>query len=67
MNDTEYVPLMQAARYLGVSRVKLNQLIKEGAIAYTVSAIDRRFKLIKKSDLDAFLAKHPRPHSHTDT
>lgn len=59
MSD-DYVPLMQAAEYLGVSRVKLAQLVKEGLIPYVTSPLDKRVKLFKRADLDVLLAG-PRP------
>jgi hypothetical protein len=55
----EYLPLMEAARYIGVSRVKLGKLAKEGRVPYTTSALDARVKLFRRSDLDE-LRKEPR-------
>jgi hypothetical protein len=59
MSD-EYLPLMRAAEYVGVSRVKLAQLAKEGAIPYVTSQLDKRVKLFKRDDLD-HLKNGPRP------
>lgn len=58
--NKEYFPLVEAAAYLGVSRAKLSRLIKEGAVPYTVSPLDKRFKLLKRADLDRLTAV-PRP------
>lgn len=58
MNE-EYLPLSQAADYIGVSRVKLSQLVKQGLIPYETSELDRRVKLFRKHDLDQL--KRPRP------
>ena len=59
MSD-DYLPLMRAAEYVGVSRVKLAQLAKEGTIPYVSSLLDKRVKLFKRTDLDQ-LRSAPRP------
>jgi hypothetical protein len=59
MSD-EYLPLLRAAEYVGVSRVKLAQLAKEGVIPYVTSPLDKRVKLFKRGDLD-LLKNGPRP------
>ena len=48
----EYLSLSDAARYLGCSRVKITQLVKDGVLPYTVNALDKRAKLVSKDDLD---------------
>ena len=53
--DTEYLPLNRAALHLGVTRMKLSQLAKKGALPYTTTAFDRRVKLFRVADLDAFI------------
>lgn len=58
MSD-DYLPLRQAADYLGVSHVKLGQLAKEGTITYVTSPLDKRMKLFKRVDLDQ-LKRAPR-------
>ncbi len=60
LEEDRYLPLMEAARYLGVSRVKLAQLVRDGVLPYTTSPIDKRVKLFKKSDLDAFKRRIPK-------
>jgi len=65
MSD-DYLPLMQAAEYIGVSRVKLAQLVKEGTIPYVTSLLDKRVKLFKRADLDQ-LRNAPRPPQATGT
>ena len=59
MSD-DYLPLMRAAEYVGVSRVKLAQLAKEGTIPYVSSLLDKRVKLFRRTDLDQ-LRSAPRP------
>lgn len=63
MSD-DYLPLIRAAEYVGVSRVKLGQLVKEGAIPYVTSPLDKRVKLFKRADLDQ-LRSAPRPPQTT--
>lgn len=55
--EKEYLLLHEAADYLGVSRVKLSRMIKEGLIPYTTSPLDKRVKLFKRADLDTFLSQ----------
>jgi len=57
----QYVPLKEAAEYIGVSRAKLSRLAVGGRITFTTSELDKRLKLFKKADLDAFLKEQPRP------
>jgi hypothetical protein len=59
MSD-EFLPLIRAAEYVGVSRVKLAQLARDGVIAYTTSPLDKRVKLFRREDLDQ-LKQSPRP------
>ena len=56
----EFLPLMQAASYLGVSRMKLSRMAREGELAYVTSQLDKRVKLFKRADLDQ-LRSGPRP------
>ena len=57
--DVEFLALMDAAKYLGISRVKLAQLVKEGVIPHTTSPFDKRVKLFRREDLDN-LSRAPR-------
>ena len=61
----EFLPLMRAAKYLGVSRVKLSQLAREGLISYVTSPLDKRVKLFNRNDLD-LLKQAPRPAQQID-
>ena len=56
MTHEEYLPLIQAADYLGVSRPTIKRLISEGELSYTASPLDRRVKLVKIVDLDRLKA-----------
>jgi excisionase family DNA binding protein len=62
MTQDEYLPLIQAAEYLGVSRPTIKRLISEGELTTTPSPLDRRVKLVKRADLDR-LRSAPRPAS----
>jgi excisionase family DNA binding protein len=47
---------MEAAKYLGVSRVKLSQLARDGVLPFVTSPLDKRVKLFKRSELNALKA-----------
>ncbi len=49
----EFVTMTAAQEILGVSRFKIWQLVKEGKLETFRSELDRREKLIRRSDLDA--------------
>ena len=51
----EKMTVAQAHRFLGVSQAKMTQLLSQGIIPAQVNPIDMREKLIKRSDLEAFL------------
>lgn len=48
----DYLALSEAAEYLGVSRVKMSKLAREGVVPYVTSQLDRRLKLISRDALD---------------
>ena len=51
--EDEYVTMTEAQEILGVSRFKIWQLVKDGRLPTFQSELDRRQKLIRRSDLDA--------------
>jgi len=55
----EYLNLKEAARYLGVSDIKIRHLINKGLLKVSLDPLDDRKRLVKKSELDAL--KTPRP------
>ncbi len=57
--DDEFVTMREAQEILGVSRFKIWQLVKEGKLETFRSELDRREKLIRRSDLDAL--RRPQP------
>jgi excisionase family DNA binding protein len=61
----EYLTSTEAKQYLGVSEYKMARLLESGEIAWQQDPFKKHAKLIKKSDLDAWLAKAPRrPKKH---
>lgn len=52
MVEQEFVTMTEAQVILGVSRFKIWQLVKEGALQTFRSDLDRREKLIRRADLD---------------
>jgi excisionase family DNA binding protein len=61
MSADEYVTMTEAQEILGVSRFKIWQLVREGKLETFASELDRRQKLVRRSDLDAF--RFPRPRT----
>ncbi len=57
----EYVTATEATHLLEVSKVKMAKLLRSGEIPYIPDPRNERAKLIKRSDIDAWLAKAPRP------
>ena len=57
----EYVTMTEAQEILGVSRFKMWQLVRDGEVATYQSTLDRRQKLIRRSDLDALRQIRPHP------
>jgi len=52
IDTNEYVTMTEAQEILGVSRFKIWQLVKEGRLQTFRSDLDRREKLIRRSDLE---------------
>jgi len=59
MTSNEYLNLKEAARYLGVSDIKIRRLISKGLLKVSLDPLDDRKRLVKKSELDTL--KTPRP------
>jgi hypothetical protein len=57
--------LGEAADYLGVSRVKMWQMVRDGLIAYEEDALDRRVKLFQVSDLNKLKKRSTRKERKT--
>jgi len=54
-----YLNLKEAARYQGVSDIKIRSLINKGLLKVSLDPLDDRKRLVKKSELDTL--KTPRP------
>ncbi len=61
MTENEYVTATEAARLLDVSKTKIAKLLRSGEIPYIQDPRNERAKLVQRSDIDAWLAKAPRP------
>lgn len=59
MASDVYLNLKEAARYLGVSDIKIRRLINNGLLKVSLDPLDDRKRLVKKSELDTL--KTPRP------
>jgi excisionase family DNA binding protein len=55
----EFVTMREAQEILGVSNFTIWQMVKDGRLPTFRSEVDRRKKLIRRSDLDAMLAPRP--------
>jgi excisionase family DNA binding protein len=59
MASDVYLNLKEAARYLGISDIKMRSLINKGLLKVSLDPLDDRKRLVKKSELDTL--KTPRP------
>lgn len=48
----EYLTMAEAREYLGVSRTKMWQFVKDGSLSTYTDPRDKRKRLLIKSDLD---------------
>ena len=60
-DDEEYVTASEARQLLDVSRGKLAAMIKSGELPTYPDPRNKLVKLVKKSDIDAWLARAVRP------
>jgi hypothetical protein len=58
MTSEGYLNIKEAARYLGVSDVKIRRLISKRLLIVSLDPLDDRKRLVKKIDLDSL--KTPR-------
>ncbi len=61
--ESEYLGLREAAELLGVSRFTIWRLIRDGELPAYQSQVDRRQKLVKRSDVEALMQPLPLPAS----
>jgi hypothetical protein len=55
--DSELVTVAEARRILGISANKMSALIGSGALPYEQDPLDRRVKLVKRSDVEGLMRK----------
>ena len=51
MAERELIPLMEAAKRLGVSRMTMNRLVREGRFTIYSNPLDRRQRLLDAKEL----------------
>ena len=62
MNNDEYLTVSEARALMKVSDGKMTSLLQRGELPYIQSSWDRRIKLIKRSDVEAWIERAgPRP------
>ena len=59
MTSDIYLNLKEAARYLGVSDIKIRNLISKGLLKVSLDPLDDRKRLVKRSELDTLKTPHP--------
>jgi excisionase family DNA binding protein len=59
--ENEYVTATEATQLLDVSKGKMAKLLDTGEIPYIPDPRNARAKLVKRADINAWLAKAPRP------
>ncbi len=60
----EYVTATEATHLLDVSKAKMAKLLRSGEIPHIPDPRNERAKLVKRSDIDAWVTKAPRPRVH---
>ena len=55
---TVYMTMTEARQYLGISKTKIWRLVKEGKLATYKDPLDKRKRLVLKSDIEKL--KQPR-------
>jgi excisionase family DNA binding protein len=60
---SEYVTATEAKELLGVSEYKMTAMLKSGEMSWYPDPRNKRAKLIKRSDIEEWLAKAVRPRT----
>lgn len=60
---SEYVTATEAKELLGVSEYKMTAMLKSGEMPWYPDPRNKRAKLIKRSDIEEWLAKAVRPRT----
>jgi excisionase family DNA binding protein len=53
MGEQELIPLNEAAKRLGISKMTMARLVKEGRFAIYENPLDRRQKLVEATEIEA--------------
>jgi excisionase family DNA binding protein len=53
----EYITATEARLMMGVSESKMTALLKDGEIPYKQSLRDKRIKLVKRADVEAWIER----------
>jgi hypothetical protein len=56
-NDSELMTVAEARRILGISANKMSALIGSGVLPYEQDPLDRRVKLVKRTDVEGLMRK----------
>jgi hypothetical protein len=57
--DQDYVSVEEARQMLGIAAPTMTRLLRDGVLAWEVNPVDRRGKIIKRTDVLALVAKRP--------
>lgn len=57
MADEEFMTIAEARDFLGIGNKKMAQLLKDGELAAVPDPLDKRSKLVKRSDVEALKAR----------
>jgi DNA-binding MarR family transcriptional regulator len=61
MSEDEYITVADAREILGVSKPKMTRILKEGKLLHTEpNPLDKRSKLLLRSDVEKLAAKLPK-------
>ena len=61
MSESKYMTLKEAQEALGISNYTAWRLVKEGKLATHTTELDRRKKLVKRSDVEVMRKIVPAP------
>ena len=56
-HDSKLITVTEARRLLGISANKMSALIGSGTLPYEQDPLDRRFKLVRRVDVEGLMRK----------
>jgi len=59
VTSSEYISVAEARELLGVSEPKMARMIKDGVLRTEPNPVDKRSKIIRRSDVQVLAAKVP--------